>query len=197
VAGAARAAAGAGGRIGLLWIDAHADMNTPATTPSGNVHGMPLAACLGQGPAELVAVGGGASVQAAHVALLGIRNLDEREKAQVRASGVLAFTMSDIDRRGVGPIMEEVLAGLAAADCGVHLSLDLDGLDPEVAPGVGTAVRGGLSYREAHLLCEMVADAGRLTSMDVVELNPILDVRNRSAEVGAELILSALGQRIL
>ncbi len=197
VAGAARAAASGGGRVGLIWVDAHADMNTPETTPSGNVHGMPLAACLGQGPRELVEVGGGASVRAADVALIGIRNLDDREKGLVRASGVRAFTMSDIDRRGLSSIMDEVLAGLAGAGCALHVSLDLDGLDPEVAPGVGTPVRGGLSYREAHLLCEMVPDTKRLGSMDVVELNPTLDVRNRSAEVGAELVLSALGQRIL
>jgi arginase len=195
-AGVARARRRRGAETALVWVDAHADMNTPETTPSGNVHGMPLAACLGHGPAELVAVGGGASVQPGHVALLGIRNLDEHEKDLVRKSGVRAYTMMDIDRRGVGPIVDEILTTVVGAR-GVHLSLDLDGLDPEVAPGVGTPVRGGLSYREAHLLCEMLAESGRLTSLDIVELNPSLDVRNHSAEVGAELILSALGQRIL
>lgn len=197
VAGAAAALRRRGGELGLIWVDAHADMNTPETTPSGNVHGMPLAACLGQGPDELVAIGGGASVRPENVALIGIRNLDEREKGLVRGSGVRAYTMSDLDRRGVGAVLDEVLSALRRTAAGVHLSLDLDGLDPEVAPGVGTPVRGGLSYREAHLLCEMVAEDGRLTSLDVVELNPTLDVRNHSAEVGAELILSALGQRIL
>ena len=197
VAGVAGALRQRGGELGLIWVDAHADMNTPETSPSGNVHGMPLAACLGRGPAELVEVGGGASVRPENVALIGIRNLDEREKGLVRSSGVRAYTMSDLDRRGVGAVLDEVLAALRRTSAGVHLSLDLDGLDPEVAPGVGTPVRGGLSYREAHLLCEMVAEDGRLTSLDVVELNPTLDVRNHSAEVGAELILSALGQRIL
>ena len=197
VAGVARALRGRRGEPGLIWVDAHGDMNTPETSPSGNVHGMPLAACLGHGPEELVAVGGGASVRPEHVALIGIRNLDERERGLVRRSGVRAYTMSDIDRRGVGRIMEEMLGDLGPRTAGIHLSLDLDGLDPEVAPGVGTPVRGGLSYREAHLLCEMVAESGRLVGIDLVELNPTMDVRNHSAEVGAELILSALGLRIL
>jgi arginase len=197
VAGVARALRRRGGEVGLVWVDAHGDMNTPETSPSGNVHGMPLAACLGHGPEELVALGGGASVRPEHVALVGIRNLDERERNLVRRSGVRAYTMSDIDRRGMGTIMEEILGHLGARTGGVHLSLDLDGLDPEVAPGVGTPVRGGLSYREAHLLAEMVAESGRLVGIDMVELNPTLDVRNHSAEVAAELILSALGLRIL
>jgi len=186
------------GRLGLIWVDAHGDMNTPASTASGNVHGMPLASLLGPEPAELARIGGfSPKVRPENTALIGIRNLDEREKGLVRSSGVRAYTMSDLDRRGVGAVLDEVLAALRRTSAGVHLSLDLDGLDPEVAPGVGTPVRGGLSYREAHLLCEMVAEDGRLTSLDVVELNPTLDVRNHSAEVGAELILSALGQRIL
>jgi arginase len=197
IAGVAQALRAKGGRLGVIWVDAHADMNTPETSPSGNVHGMPLAACLGQGPESLVAIGGGASVRPEDVALLGIRNLDERERNLVRRSGVRAYTMSDVDRRGVGSILEEILGTIGARTQGLHLSLDLDGLDPEVAPGVGTPVRGGLSYREAHLLCEMVAESGLLAGIDLVELNPTLDVRNRSAEVGAELILSALGQTIL
>lgn len=197
VAGVARALRDRGERLGLIWVDAHADMNTPATTPSGNVHGMPLAVCLGQGPEALVALASGAYVRAEDTVLIGLRNLDDHERDLVRASGVRACTMAEVDRRGIGTLVEEVLQHLAAFTGGVHLSIDLDGLDPEVAPGVGTAVMGGLSYREAHLLCEMVADSGRLVSLDVVELNPTLDVRNRSAEVAAELILSALGQRIL
>ena len=197
IAGVAQALAARGGRLGVIWVDAHADMNTPDTSPSGNVHGMPLAACLGQGPEALVAIGGGASVRPEDVALIGIRNLDGRERNLVRKSGVHAYTMSDVDRRGVGPILEEILATIGGRTQGIHLSLDLDGLDPEVAPGVGTPVRGGLSYREAHLLCEMVAESGKLAGIDLVELNPTLDVRNRSAEVGAELILSLLGQTIL
>lgn len=197
VAGAARALRSRGGELGLVWVDAHADMNTPETSPSGNVHGMPLAACLGHGPEELVRIGEGASVRPENVALVGIRNIDAHERDLVRRSGIQAFTMSDIDRRGVGPILDEVLAGMLRRTKGIHLSVDMDGLDPELVPGVGTPVLGGLSYREAHLLCEMVAETGRLVSMDLVELNPILDVRNHSAEVGAGLILSALGQRIL
>jgi arginase len=197
IAGVASALRPRGQKLAVIWVDAHADMNTPATSPSGNVHGMPLAACLGQGPEELVALGGGASVEPGNVALIGIRNLDEREKTLVGRSGVRAYTMSHIDRRGIGPIIEEVLSACAGTAGGIHLSLDLDGLDPEVAPGVGTPVRGGLSYREAHLLCETIAASGLLVGMDVAELNPTLDVRNHSAEVGTELILSALGQRIL
>ena len=197
VAGVARALRRQGMELSLIWVDAHADMNTPETTPSGNIHGMPLAACLGHGPEELVEAGGGVSLQPENVALVGIRNLDEREKTLVRRSGVRAYTMTELDRRGLAAILAEVLEAFVAHAGGLHVSLDLDGLDPEVAPGVGTPVRGGLTYREAHLLCEMVADSGRLTSMDLVELNPTLDLRNRSAEVGAELILSALGQRIL
>jgi arginase len=158
---------------------------------------MPLAACLGHGPEELVAIGGGASVRPEDVALIGLRNLDEREKELVRHSRVRAYTMSDLDRRGLASILDDVLAGLTGETSGIHLSLDLDGLDPEIAPGVGTPVRGGLSYREAHLLCEMVSGSGRLIGMDLAELNPTLDERNRTAEVGAELILSALGQTIL
>jgi arginase len=197
IAGVARALKSRGEQLAVVWVDAHADMNTPGTSPSGNVHGMPLAACLGQEPEELVALGGGASVTPGHVALVGIRNLDEREKDLVGRSGVRAYTMSHIDRRGIGAIVEEVLSAFAGITGGIHLSLDLDGLDPEVAPGVGTPVRGGLSYREAHLLCETIAESRRLVGMDVAELNPTLDVRNHSAEVGAELVLSALGQRIL
>jgi arginase len=197
VAGAARAVRARGGELALLWVDAHADMNTPETSPSGNVHGMPLAACLGTGPEELVRVAGGASVRPENVALIGIRNLDRHEGDLVRRSGVRAYTMSDIDRRGIGSILDEVLAAVGQRTQGIHLSIDMDGLDPELVPGVGTPVLGGLSYREAHLLCEMVAESGSLVALDLVELNPILDVRNHSAEVGAGLILSALGQRIL
>jgi arginase len=197
VAGSARALRERGESLGLVWVDAHADMNTPETSPSGNVHGMPLAACLGWGPADLVAIAGGPSVKPENVALVGIRDLDAREADQVRRSGILAYTMSDIDRRGMAPILDEVLANFARRTQGLHLSIDMDGLDPELVPGVGTPVLGGLSYREAHLLAEMVAESGRLVSLDLVELNPILDVRNHSAEIGAGLVLSALGQRIL
>jgi arginase len=197
VAGVAAALRERGLDLALLWIDAHADMNTPETSPSGNVHGMPLAACLGQGPEELTALGGGASVRPQDVTLFGIRNLDDRERGLVRQSGVRAYTMSDIDRRGVAAILEEILREARSRVGGLHLSLDLDGLDPDVAPGVGTPVLGGLTYREAHLMCEMVAESGLLSSVDLVELNPTLDVRNHTAEIAVGLILSALGQRIL
>jgi arginase len=197
IPGVARALRARSETLGVVWVDAHADMNTPETSPSGNVHGMPLAACLGRGPEALVRLAEGATIPPDRVALIGIRNLDEREKGLVRQSGVRAYTMTDIDRRGIGPIMTDILKDFAGPGRRIHLSLDLDGLDPDVAPGVGTPVRGGLTYREAHLLAEMIADTGRLAGMDVAELNPTLDVRNRSAEIGAELILSALGQRIL
>lgn len=184
--------------FGVLWVDAHADMNTPESTLTGNVHGMPLACVLGKGPTELVSVGGGgAKLDAERCAVVGLRNLDEREKDLVRHSGVHAFTMKDIDRRGMAAVMEEALSILCAAGAALHVSFDMDGVDPAVSPGVGTPVRGGLSYRESHLLMEMVADAQRLVALDVVEVNPILDTRNSTASLGVELILSALGKRIL
>jgi len=184
--------------IGLLWIDAHADMNTPESTPSGNVHGMPLAALLGLGPAALVEIGGpGAKVQAKHVAVVGLRDVDTSERAIVHRTGIHAYTMADIDRRGMSAIMAEALAFVLDGTAGVHVSLDVDGLDPEIAPGVGTAVRGGLSYRESHLAMELVAESERLLGFDLVEVNPILDRHNATAELGCELVLSAFGKRIL
>ncbi len=184
--------------IGLLWIDAHGDMNTPATSLSGNVHGMPLAALLGGEPAELAKIGTlSPKVDAAHTVLVGIRNLDEREKVSVRESQVHVFTMKDIDRQGVASIVEQAvqLAGDGAA--GIHVSFDMDVCDPSIAPGVGTPVKGGLDYREAHMVMEIVADSGLLTSLDLVEVNPTLDVRNTTAQLGTELALSALGMKIL
>ena len=189
---------GRGQRIGLMWLDAHADMNTPETSPSGNVHGMPLAALLGFGPGALVEIGGpGAKVDPKNVALIGIRALDEAEKRIVRQSGVNAYTMADIDKRGIHAVLTEALERVLANTGGVHVSLDIDGLDPEIAPGVGTPVRGGLSYRESHLAMEMVAESGRILGMDLVEVNPILDQHNATAEMGCELILSAFGKSIL
>jgi arginase len=187
-----------GRSIGLIWVDAHADMNTPATTLSGNVHGMPLAALLGPEPAELSRIGGfWPKVRPDKTVLIGIRNLDEREKELVRASGAHVFTMKDIDRAGLAATAEQALAIAGADTAGIHVSFDLDVCDPSVAPGVGTPVRGGLNYREAHMLMEIVADSGRLRALDVVEANPILDVANATAILGMELILSALGQKIL
>jgi len=184
--------------LGLLWIDAHGDMNTPASTLSGNVHGMPLAALLGSEPAELSRIGGfSPTVLPEHTALVGIRNLDEREKDMVRQSGVHVFTMKDIDRLGMAAVAERALAHVTRGTAGIHVSLDLDVCDPSVAPGVGTPVKGGLNYREAHLLMELIAETDRLIALDLVEVNPTLDIRNTTAEFGTELALSALGMKIL
>ena len=183
--------------LGLIWVDAHGDMNTPDTTTSGNVHGMPLAALLGQEPAELAAIGAPPSVLPQHTVLVGIRNLDEREKEQIRKSGVQVFTMKDIDRDGIAVIAERALAVASNGTGGIHVSFDMDVCDPSIAPGVGTAVKGGLDYREAHMVMEMVADSKRLIALDMVEVNPTLDVRNTTAEFATELALSALGKNIL
>jgi arginase len=183
--------------MGLIWVDAHGDMNTPGTSGSGNVHGMPLAALLGQEPRELAAIGGGASVAAQHTVLVGVRNLDDREKDQIRAAGVHVFTMKDIDRDGMARVAERAIAAASEGTGGIHVSFDLDSCDPSIAPGVGTPVRGGLGYREAHLLMELVADSQRLVALDLVEVNPTLDIRNTTAELGTELALSAFGKNIL
>ena len=184
--------------LGLLWVDAHGDMNTPSTTTSGNVHGMPLAALLGSEPAELAGIGKLApSVRPDRVALVGIRSLDQREKELVRASGVLVFTMSDIDRDGLAEVTHRALSVILRGNADLHVSFDLDVCDPAIAPGVGTPVRGGLSYREAHMLMELVADTGCLRALDLVEVNPMLDIHNMTAQLGVEIALSALGQRIL
>jgi arginase len=183
--------------LGLIWVDAHGDMNTPATTLSGNVHGMPLAALLGQEPAELASIGSRPSVTPEHTVLVGVRNLDEREKEQIRASGVHGFTMKDIDRDGIARVAEQALALAARGTGGIHVSFDMDVCDPSVAPGVGTPVKGGFDYREAHMIMELVADSGQLVALDLVEVNPTLDIRNTTAEFGTELALSALGKGIL
>jgi arginase len=184
--------------LGLLWVDAHGDMNTPAISASGNVHGMPLAALLGQEPAELAGLGGFApKVVPQCTVLLGVRNLDPREKEAVRASGVHVFTMKDIDRLGIAAVTERALSVATHGTAGIHVSFDLDVCDPTIAPGVGTPVKGGLDYREAHVVMEMVADAGSLLSLDIVEVNPVLDVQNATATLGTELALSALGMHIL
>jgi arginase len=184
--------------IGLLWIDAHGDMNTPATSLSGNVHGMPLAALLGSEPAELSKIGTfSPKVLPAHTVLVGIRNLDEREKVAVRDSHVHVFTMKDIDRQGIASIVEQAVSLAGTGTAGVHVSFDMDVCDPLIAPGVGTPVKGGLDYREAHMVMEIVADSGLLIALDLVEVNPTLDVRNMTAQLGTELALSALGMKIL
>jgi arginase len=181
---------------GVLWVDAHADLNRPDTSPSGNVHGMPLAAALGACGFTIDGFGDPPWVDPARVALVGIRELDAGEKAFVRERGIAAFTMSEIDRRGIGEVVREAIE-VVAGDNFVHLSLDVDVCDPEIAPGVGTPVRGGISYREAHLAMELIAEAAILTSLEVVELNPILDHANTTGDLAVELIASALGASIL
>jgi arginase len=184
--------------IGLLWVDAHGDMNTPATSSSGNVHGMPLAALLGGEPAELARIGTfSPKVLPAHTVLVGIRNLDDREKVLVKESGVHVFTMKDIDRQGIAAVAEQAVNLAGNGTAGIHVSFDMDVCDPLIAPGVGTPVKGGLDYREAHMLMEIVADSGRLTSLDLVEVNPTLDMQNTTAQLGTELASSALGMKIL
>jgi arginase len=184
--------------LGLIWVDAHGDMNTPSSSSSGNVHGMPLASLLGAEPAELSRIGGfSPKVLPQHTVLIGIRNLDEREKHTVRDSRARVFTMKDIDRSGIAAVTEQALAIVGAGTAGVHMSFDLDVCDPAIAPGVGTPVKGGLDYREAHMLMEIVADSGLLRALDLVEVNPILDDRNTTAILGVELACSALGQKII
>ena len=198
VAATAAAARRKGECAGLLWVDAHGDMNTPDTSPSGNVHGMPLAALLGPEPAELSAIGGvSPAIDAARVVLIGVRDLDPPERERVVASDIHVFTMEDVDRLGMATVAERALAMAGAGTGGVHVSFDLDVCDPGIAPGVGTPVKGGISYREAHLLMETLAHSGRLRALDLVEVNPTLDDRNATAELGVELALSAFGQRIL
>ena len=184
--------------IGLLWIDAHGDMNTPATSLSGNVHGMPLAALLGPEPSELSRIGGFTpKVLPAHTVLIGVRNLDDNEKVALRNSQVHVFTMKDIDRQGIASIVEQAVNLAGNGTAGVHVSFDLDVCDPMIAPGVGTPVKGGLNYREAHMVMEIVADSGLLTSLDMVEVNPTLYMQNTTAQLGTELVLSALGMKII
>jgi arginase len=187
-----------GKRVGLLWIDAHGDINTPETSPSGNIHGMPLAALLGYGVSELTGIAGSEpKVDARNVALVGIRSLDTGEKKRLKETGVQVHTMSDIDRHGADRVMEKALAWVTNGTDYVHVSFDLDAVDPTITPGVGTPVKGGLDYREAHLVMEMIADAGVMTSLEMVEVNPILDQGNTSASLAVELVQSAFGKKIL
>lgn len=191
------AAATSDAPTGLLWIDAHGDFNTPETSPTGNLHGMPLAVLTGSGRAELVdLIRPGATVAAENVVLLGLRSLDPGERDSLRSSGIHVLTMREIDEQGIGPVAHQALARLGHCRR-LHVSLDMDSLDPSEAPGVGTPVTGGLTYREAHLLMEIIAASAEVGSMDVVEINPILDERNRTAQIAVELIASVLGQTIL
>jgi arginase len=185
-------------RLGLIYLDAHGDMNTPDTTPSGNIHGMPLAVLLGHGAPELVNVGGFApKFDPRLCAHIGARDLDPGEREFIRRLGIRFFTMREIDERGLATCMDEAIHIAAQGSGGYAVTFDVDVLDPGDAPGSGTLVRGGLSYREAHLAMEKIAEAGRMRSLEVVEINTALDVNNRTAELGVELILSALGKRIL
>lgn len=185
------------GPVGVIWIDAHADFNTHETTPSGNVHGMPLAALVGIGDKRLVGLGGSCpTVDPRKVVIIGSRDLDPGEKAFLREVGVNVFTMKEIDRLGIAAIMEQAIEIATQGTNGLHISLDMDAVDPKDAPGVGTPVRGGLTYREAHLALELIADSGKMTSLDIVEVNPTLDYANQTAKLAAELILSAFGKRI-
>ena len=184
--------------LGLIWVDAHGDINTPTSSDSGNVHGMPLASLLGPEPAELSRIGGfSPKVSPEHTVLIGIRNLDTREKEILRASGAHVFTMKEIDRSGIASIVEQALAIAGNGTAGLHVSFDLDVCDPAIAPGVGTPVKGGLNYREAHMVMEMIADSGLMRALDLVEVNPILDDRNTTAILASELASSAFGQKIL
>lgn len=185
-------------RVGVLWFDAHADINTPETSPSGNIHGMPVACLLGRGPDELRHIGfSGPKIAAERVVQIGLRDIDPHEKRLIRESGIHAFTMADIDRQGIARVVERGIE-LALADCDLlHVSFDVDVVDPSVTPGTGTPVLGGLSYREAHLALELVAATGRLESFELVEVNPILDHGNRTADIAVGLIGSALGKTIL
>ena len=185
-------------RLGLIWIDAHGDLNTPQTSPSGNIHGMPVAVCLGDGPKELTEIGGPSpKLEANDIVMVGLRDLDPREKQEILDCGVHAFTMKDIDERGMAAVMRDVINLATRNTDYLHVSFDIDSVDPRIAPGTGTTVFGGLTYREAHLALEMIAESGTMSSLEMVEVNPILDVHNQTADMATGLIASALGQTIL
>jgi arginase len=187
-----------GKKMGLIWVDAHADINTPTSSPSGNIHGMPLSVVLGQGHPELVSVGGpGAKVEPQNVALIAIRTIDALEREQLKKSGITYFTMRDIDEKGLAKVMQESIAAVSKGTDGIHASFDIDGVDPLYAPGVSTPCTGGLSLREAHLIMEMAFETGRLTSMEIVEVNPAHDQGSQTAILAVELILSGLGKSIV
>ncbi len=184
--------------IGVIWVDAHTDMNTPETTPSGNIHGMPVSVLMGYGAPQLVQLNGASpSISAENVTIIGARDVDPGEKELIRELNVRVITMSEIDDRGISACIEEAIERATTGTAGFHLSFDLDAIDPWEAPGVGTPVEGGLTYREAHLICEKIAQSRHMLSMEMVELNPVLDSRNRTAELAVSLIESALGKTIL
>jgi arginase len=184
--------------VGYIWLDAHGDMNTPESSPSGNVHGMPLASIMGYGPPELTELMGfKPKVEPQNIVLVGVRDLDSQEKKLVKKSGVHVFTMRDIDERGMREVMSDALKYAMDDTAGIAVSLDMDFVDPSDAPGVGTPVRGGVTYREAHLAMEMIADSEAMASLEIVEINPVIDEHNRTALLGVELVLSGLGKKIL
>jgi len=198
VAGAATVFAKRKERIGLLWLDAHGDLNTPESSASGNVHGMPVAHLLGHGDPRLAGISApGPAVRAENVAIIGARDLDPAERAHAREWGIRIFTMRDLDERGLRAVMADAIAIASEGTVGFYLSCDADWVDPREAPGVGTAVRGGATFREAHLAMEMVADTRRMVGMDLVEVNPVLDDHNRTAELCVHLVTSAFGLRIM
>ena len=198
VAGSTNWFARRGERLGLIWFDAHGDANTPKTTPSGNIHGMSLAVSLGQGDKDLVRLGNRApKVLPRNTVLIGIRDIDKDEREFLKKSGVNCYTMRDLDERGMRDVLDEGIRLASDGTAGVHLSFDLDVVDPEDAPGTGTPVWGGISYREAHLAMEMFADRANIVSMDLVEVNPVLDSQNMTGVLAAELAQSALGKTIL
>lgn len=198
ISGLARSFRKRGQSLGVVWVDAHTDMNTPSTSPTGNVHGMPLAALLGHGRPELVGLAGDRpALDPRHVCIIGARDVDPTERDLVKSSGVRVYTMSELDDRGTAVCVREAIERAADGTGGIHLSFDLDGVDPEHAPGVGTPVPGGLDFRESHLICEKLAQTGKLVGMEMVELNPVLDSQNRTGQLAVWLILSALGKSIL
>ncbi|MGB7547345.1 MAG: arginase [Terracidiphilus sp.] len=188
-----------GQKIGVIWIDAHSDINTPETSPSGNVHGMPLASLLGMGPEALTHIFGYApKIAPENTVLVGVRDIDAAERENIRRAGLTeVYTMRDIDERGMRTVMEEALRAASRGTAGYHVSLDMDWIDPEDAPGVGTPVRGGATYREAHLAMEIIADHGRMVSFEMVEVNPVIDEHNRTADLAVQLACSAFGKKIL
>jgi arginase len=184
--------------IGIVWLDAHTDINTPATSPSGNIHGMPLAALLGHGPAELTQVAGfSPKILPEHAVIIGARSVDPGERELIRALGVRVYTMSEVDERGIAVVAREAIAIASKGTIGFHLTVDMDFIDPLYAPGVGTAERGGATYREAHLAMELMADSGKVLSVEVTEVNPLFDTANQTGQLAAELVLSALGKKIM
>ncbi len=198
IAGLAQHCARTGKRLGVLWVDAHADLNTPETTPSGNIHGMPMAVSLGRGPAELVNIGmPGAKLRPEDVSYIGLRSVDPGEARAIHELKIEHYAMPEVDRQGLPAIIDRVLARLSSQVDHLHVSFDMDAIDPRIAPGVGTPVFGGLTYREAHLVMETLAQCEKFASLEIVEVNPVLDSVNRTAKLGAELVASALGRRIL